>query len=469
MRTALSTPLPAIRWAACAPLRDHATGCSALLCDGPVAAICCCRRQPKNGGLVGNTAATQTLWRQMSTGFNGNDSHLTHLGTCASLSEARSVVSETVESDRDLDAVVGAPFFSGSSLDTAAHLRGNTEALQALLHSPSSKLIPWFDEQVLVQDAQQAPNATSPRPKDLSPDGHPPSLVPVLLSPAFQHLPSLDPAVATVFMGLQRGSGNAVFAGMLKPGEAQGVEEVVGGRWVSLRSVGPQLSAADAGLLAMAHGLLVWHMDELHCGKTGQSTESTLGGHARITQPGDAVKEETRPIIRYPRIDPAVITLVTSGDYCLLGRKHGWRKNRYSLLAGFMEVGETMESAVAREVLEEAAVKVAPESVKYIGSQPWPFPRSLMVAFRAAAAHPADKSDLVQGAPYHFSGHLVPGGTGFDRLKGVARSAAIDSGILPHEVDEYLGTWLPRPRPQEDELERVGWFHRDFLAKVAQR
>jgi NAD+ diphosphatase len=118
------------------------------------------------------------------------------------------------------------------------------------------------------------------------------------------------------------------------------------------------------------------------CGRCGGPTQSSQAGHQRTCADAACGREH------YPRTDPAVIMLVTrddgnGGGACLLGRQPTWPPGRYSTLAGFVEPGETLEAAVAREVLEETAVRVS--DVRYLSSQPWPFPASLMLGFRARA------------------------------------------------------------------------------------
>jgi NAD+ diphosphatase len=149
-----------------------------------------------------------------------------------------------------------------------------------------------------------------------------------------------------------------------------------GGRegWRDLRTVGALLDDTDAGLLTTAVGLLGWHDTARYCAVCGAATTRIRAGWARQCTGCD--REE------YPRTDPAVICLVHDGaDHVLLARQPIWPAERYSVLAGFVEVGEALEACVRREVAEEVGVHVS--DVRYLGSQPWPFPRSLMVGFAA--------------------------------------------------------------------------------------
>jgi ADP-ribose pyrophosphatase YjhB (NUDIX family) len=142
----------------------------------------------------------------------------------------------------------------------------------------------------------------------------------------------------------------------------------------------------------------------------------TISKHFERSQ---KTNKRNTPRTDYPRIDPAIITLVTAGEWALLGRKPGWAAGRFSTLAGFLEVGETLEQALAREVFEESAVHVDERSIRYVGSQPWPFPRSLMVGFRAECrVADGGGSDGGDGAS-----------SGYDLLKGPARAAALGVGI----------------------------------------
>jgi len=172
-------------------------------------------------------------------------------------------------------------------------------------------------------------------------------------------------------------------------GEADGVPYValrtprslsVGGRpvdsWAGLREVGAQLGDLDAGLLAQAIGIIEWHERNRFSPITGAATTIERAGWAQRDP------ESGREV--FPRTDPAVIMLVhDGGDRCVLGRQAVWPAGRFSILAGFVEPGESAEAAVAREVAEEVGIAVT--DVRYVSSQPWPFPQSLMLGFVARA------------------------------------------------------------------------------------
>lgn len=147
-------------------------------------------------------------------------------------------------------------------------------------------------------------------------------------------------------------------------------------RWASLRDVGGSLSDRDAGLFVHALGLANWHANHGFCAKCGAGTEPFEGGHVR--------RCPTCGADHFPRTDPAIIVLVTDHqDRCLLGHGAQWPAGRFSTIAGFVEPGEALEHAVIREVHEETGVHVTDPS--YAGSQPWPFPSSLMLGFFARA------------------------------------------------------------------------------------
>jgi NAD+ diphosphatase len=149
-----------------------------------------------------------------------------------------------------------------------------------------------------------------------------------------------------------------------------------GVRPVPLREAGPLLSDRDAGLMTHAVALANWHETFTHCPRCGSPTNPISSGHARKC-PVDGSEH-------FPRVDPAMIVLVTDpDDRCLLARNALWPERRVSILAGFVEAGESAEQAVTREVHEETSVVVG--AVGYLGSQPWPMPQSLMLGFWAEA------------------------------------------------------------------------------------
>lgn len=149
----------------------------------------------------------------------------------------------------------------------------------------------------------------------------------------------------------------------------------------TLREVGGNLNAKDLTLAMHAVGLANWHETHTHCSKCGAQTVSDLGGSVRV-----CTKDSTQ---HHPRTDPAVIVLVRDADdRILLGHQPIWPEKRFSTFAGFVETGESFEECVSREVFEEAGIY--PSQTKYLTSQPWPFPSSIMIAFEAFAERPQD-------------------------------------------------------------------------------
>jgi NAD+ diphosphatase len=150
-------------------------------------------------------------------------------------------------------------------------------------------------------------------------------------------------------------------------------DPTTGTRPLGLRAAAGTLPQADGGLAAHAAALVNWHRRHRHCAVCGTPTDIAEGGIVRHCPNCGSD--------HHPRTDPVVIMLVTDGDRVLLGRQPVWPRRRYSALAGFVEPGESLEEAVAREVREEAGVEVGPP--QYVASQPWPFPSSLMLGFTA--------------------------------------------------------------------------------------
>lgn len=200
-----------------------------------------------------------------------------------------------------------------------------------------------------------------------------------------------EPPADAVFLGVDDGADVWAIAVPWLP-DAPGDGPVA---TVDLRTGGPHLAGEDAGLLATATALLGWHAKAGYCSVCGQPTNPELAGWARRCAAGH---EE------YPRTDPAVICLVHDGaDQVLLGRQPSWPVGRFSVLAGFVEAGESLEACVQREVREEVGVTV--RDVRYLGSQPWPFPRSIMLGFHATAdpAEPVLLRDGEIAEAYWFS------------------------------------------------------------------
>ncbi len=149
------------------------------------------------------------------------------------------------------------------------------------------------------------------------------------------------------------------------------------GEFVDLRVVAPLVRGGDGAAMAYARGLLYWQRRHRFCGVCGSPCVNAQGGHVRRCTAPECAADH------FPRTDPAVIVLVTHGENCLLGRQKTWRAGMHSTLAGFVEPGESLEEAVIREVREESGAVL--RDPVYHSSQPWPFPASIMLGFRAEA------------------------------------------------------------------------------------
>ncbi|QDL92449.1 NAD(+) diphosphatase [Paroceanicella profunda] len=255
--------------------------------------------------------------------------------------------------------------FGAERIDRAAHLR--SEASGLLTHPDARTLAIWRGKPLMR----------------LSP------------GPTLAWLPTDAAALAVardapVFLGLEDGAprfSHDVSAWEDPEADAAGMAEFVdrtANAWPGLpedhafsdlRALMAELSPDDAGDAAMAKAVLGWHETHPFCARCGTRTEPAQGGWQR-----DCPSCGTH---HFPRTDPVVIVLATRGDRVLLGRSPGWPEGMYSLLAGFVEPGETVEAACRREVFEEAGIRLG--AVRILASQPWPFPASLMMGCAAEA------------------------------------------------------------------------------------
>ena len=242
--------------------------------------------------------------------------------------------------------------FSGPHLDRQGHQRGDSEWLHQQFQSDETRFVPVW------------------RSRNLIAAGDNPAAV---LLTRDEIGPKLPPPDRVVYLGRFREE--PCFAFELT-GEEES-EQWPEGRFHDLRRIGHELPNDEASLLAYARGMVLWHRSHGHCGRCGAPSHSYEAGHVRQCTNPDCAHQT------FPRVDPAIIALVTDGHRCLLGRQKDWPKGRYSAIAGFVEPGESLEDAVAREVMEETGVDV--DCVGYYSSQPWPFPASLMLGFTARA------------------------------------------------------------------------------------
>ncbi|MFI7252727.1 NAD(+) diphosphatase [Micromonospora chalcea] len=256
--------------------------------------------------------------------------------------------------------------YGGGWLDRAAALRGDAEWLAGRLADPVSVVLPLWRDRCLVDAAG-----------------------PVRLTG--EHASRVRSAAEEiVFLGLD--GDVAVFAADLSAlGERAAVELAAATRAVDVRTLVGRLDPAGAAVQAYARGLLLWHRQRRYCGACGARAVAGGGGHMRTCGGGECGR------LWFPRIEPAVIVLVEAPGRigrCLLARHAGAAEGGYSTLAGFVEVGESLEDAVRRELAEEAGVTVT--DVVYQGSQAWPFPAGLMAGFRAVAVSEEVRVDGVE-------------------------------------------------------------------------
>ena len=238
-------------------------------------------------------------------------------------------------------------FYVSAEVERWSERRRDDNWITERLSSPRSYLLPIWRSRSLMALA----------------DTMTPALVPVTEA-ALMHC--RDP----IFLGLWQGE--AYFAADISHQEDPPFSEF--GAYRDLREVGPLMDAEEAAILAYARAMTTWQSRHQFCGRCGGPTESREAGHMQACTNRDC------GFLCFPRTDPAVIMLIHDGnDRCILGRQAVWRSGQHSVLAGFVEPGESLEDAVAREVYEEVGVRIT--DVQYHSSQPWPFPSSIMLGF----------------------------------------------------------------------------------------
>ncbi len=292
--------------------------------------------------------------------------------------------------------------YSWRWLDRATARRADPVWLARLRAAPDTRVIPIWQDNCIVHSAPaRAVTLSGQRGQEL-----------------------LRGRGEAVFLGLDGDAG--IFAVDLSDlSEAAAVSLAGGDATAGVRTVFTEHTAGDAATLAYARGLLHWTRNQQYCGRCGAATEPRDGGHVRACL-GPACGR-----LLFPRIEPAVIVLVESASgRCLLARHRRSVLGAFATLAGFVEIGESLEDAVCREVTEEAGVTL--REVSYLGSQPWPFPAGLMVAFRARAATEAieiDHDELVEAR-------------WFTREELVAEAAAGRLGRVDSIDRVLLRSWL---------------------------
>ncbi len=283
-------------------------------------------------------------------------------------------------------------FFTGSPLDRADHLRGDTGWLQRTADHPGSHLVLTLGEDILAtEDGEQ-----------------------VLLPRA-----DIPDVPVSAFLGLW--SGEPVFSASVASPPA--VRPLA----LDIRAIGRTMDRDIAAVCAHARALAVWHRRMRFCPACGQQLTLRPSGHS--AQCEDCGTEQ------FPRVDPAVIMLVhDGGDRVLLGRSAHFPAGMHSVLAGFVEPGESLEEAVAREVFEEVGVRV--RDVQYSGSQPWPFPQSLMLGFVAEARETAihiNPTEIESAAWYTRDELLLPRD---QRPVKLPRAVSISRDLLDNWLNE---------------------------------
>jgi NAD+ diphosphatase len=239
--------------------------------------------------------------------------------------------------------------FARSPLDRAAHHRRDAAWLAAALDADSTRIMPFYERRPFVTEGGGVIGAGW------------------LSTHALKRIAPEDAPI--IFLGLDTEHA-AHFA--VEIADASVLGDI--GRFDDLRALGPRLSRGDLAILGCAKSIFEWHARHRFCAVCGQPSAIVEAGWKRECV---ACKAE-----HFPRFDPVVIMVPTFGERCLLGRQKAWPRGMHSALAGFIEPGETIEEAVARETLEEAGLRV--REVRLHSTQPWPFPHSLMIGALAA-------------------------------------------------------------------------------------
>ncbi len=247
--------------------------------------------------------------------------------------------------------------FANSPLDRAGHLRANQEWLAGAFADKRSLFIPvWKLMPFLIKNRESRREAGWVTPE--------------------LALPLMRPGAITIFLGMHRDCAHfAIDISGLPDPSAEGALAGLG-TFADLRMVAEEIDPGDAAILAQAKSVIDWHQRHGFCANCGAPTVPADAGYKRYCE---ACNTE-----HFPRTDPVVIMLALNGNSCLLGRQAKWPGGFYSALAGFVEPGETIEEAVARELQEEAGIKTA--EVLFHSTQPWPYPSSLMIGCYARAA-----------------------------------------------------------------------------------
>ncbi len=292
--------------------------------------------------------------------------------------------------------------FAGPYLDRIAHLRKDEAFVATALRGAQARIVPVHESRILVQRGPEGWSAVFAE------------------SSHVESLPTLG--VDAVMLGR---SGDCVYfaAEVSSPEPVQALFAAGSVRFEDLRMAGGQLPEQQAGVLAYARAMLYWRSRHRYCGACGAPTRGASAGHVM------KCTNDACGIDHFPRLDPAIIVLVTDGERALLGRQASWPAGRYSTIAGFVEPGESLEDAVAREVLEETGVTVLDST--YHSSQPWPFPSSLMIGYTAlASAESVPRADEELEDVRWFSREQIASG-----FPGLPPSQSVSYRLIEHWYD----------------------------------
>lgn len=245
--------------------------------------------------------------------------------------------------------------FTSVRLDRLVERRDDPEWVEAAMRSEKARFVPLWRSRSLIDDSGEAHIAVYLKPGELD------------------DLEAIQPPTLLGTDGKRY-----FFAVSITDQQRRDViAHHPDANFVDLRRASVYMDAKHAGVLAYAKALHYWQYRQSFCGVCGAPTVLQSSGHKLACSNEECAREF------FPRIDPAIIVLVTHEDACLLGRNVSWPQRRFSTLAGFVEPGESLEDAVVREVEEEAGVELA--RIEYVSSQPWPFPASAMCGFFAEA------------------------------------------------------------------------------------
>jgi NAD+ diphosphatase len=319
--------------------------------------------------------------------------------------------------------------FGTSGLNRAAELRSDSKALTAALEGGCAQVLPvWRGKPMVTGDPGHGEVALAFRPADAAVFGRA-AEPPILLGQDAdgETLLFARDVSAWTPADVDEEGVNA----FLDPSvQVHPSEQSSGAAFRELRGLMSALTRRDAELAATARAILTWHATHQFCAKCGAKSDLTMAGWQRDCP--------TCGGQHYPRTDPVVIMLITHGNSVLVGRSPGWPEGMYSLLAGFIEPGETIEAAVRREVFEEVGVRVGP--VEYLSSQPWPFPASLMFGCRGEATTTEITIDPkeIEDAKWVTRSDMLEVFAGNDPGMLPARKGAIAHFLLQHWLADTL-------------------------------